>query len=349
LKLLIFSDLHLHNWTYGRRRLDGQHSFLDHIASIAWKPISEIGAVICCGDFFHRRGAIDPLVATVASKFCSSLREKDIPLFLLPGNHDATGRESVSSLTHLQYVGACVPTTPQTLYVDTHLGRKEDDIKLGFIPFQSKEENFRRGVDHVMKDHPDVLFIHQGIKGCDMGSGYLLDEWLTPDMLPDVMTFAGHYHVQREVTPKLVIVGPPMQHTWSDKNTDTGFIIYDTTTKTYERFPTNVALCPRFKEIEYGEIKMNLVAGLENIREFLAWNIVRVLNCPMDVDPDLQKTLVSLGANHVEFQIEKESKVYEALVDRGVNIDQAIKQLTSNMTVRERLVGADLMQGTYEV
>ncbi|KKK68575.1 hypothetical protein LCGC14_2942690, partial [marine sediment metagenome] len=78
----------------------------------------------------------------------------------------------------------------------------------------------------------DVCFMHQGVAKVPMGSGFLIDEILTPDMIPDHVkhVFTGHYHQHNRVSDKLTIIGSTMQHNWSDTGDDRGYVWYDTET-----------------------------------------------------------------------------------------------------------------------
>ena len=223
-KALIFSDFHLHNWSYGSTYENGWNSRLLDQKNVCDQLIAaanshNVDYVIFCGDLFHTHGKIEAGPMSVAAHLFSSLNINNRKIVILVGNHDL-GRE-VNSVDWLSKLGPNIRVVADT-YVD-------DVERFGFAAYTDSAE--------VLKDRLEVLkdcqywFLHQGVSGVPVGSDFVIpSEIFNTDMVPETVNnvFTGHYHAHRATSTGTVVIGSPMQFTWGDRDSIRGFIILNT-------------------------------------------------------------------------------------------------------------------------
>jgi len=110
MRILVFSDLHLHNWSYGssvnkygiNTRLEDQADILNQIVGIVEEQ--EIEKVVFAGDMFHTHGKLDAAVLRVAydgiSEFKYALGETHQAFVMLVGNHDTADKTKATHSLH---------------------------------------------------------------------------------------------------------------------------------------------------------------------------------------------------------------------------------------------------------
>lgn len=247
MKILIFSDLHLHEWQYGSKLVNGVNSRLLDLkyclSKIALTCEREnISIVLFGGDLFHVNNKISPAVLKIAYQGFSRIREV-APIVALVGNHDMYTNDGSTHLSHwLNGIGVDV--------VDRSTANVYHTDKYGIpITAQSyfKEPDKVKFVTEFAKE--GILLLHQGVNGVPLASGWVPNDVLTPEMIhPDVQCFTGHYHQHNKVSDNLTVIGSTTQQTWADVGDDRGWIIYDTETK--EQVFVNSG-APRFKKIDF--------------------------------------------------------------------------------------------------
>lgn len=229
-KLLLFSDLHLHNWSYGatyengwNTRLLDQKKVGDQIVELA--KIHKVDYVIFLGDLFHTHGRVEAGPLKVAGELFHSLldevEQRSGKVYCLKGNHDL-GRET-SSVDWLKDLG---------VHVIDDVGI-DMDINAGFISYCDDEETFDRRREQLNRSYLSYWFCHQGVKYMPVGSDFVIpNEFLSSDKLPKTQDFkmcvTGHYHSHKNVSGNIVVIGSPMQFNWADKGEERGCIILDT-------------------------------------------------------------------------------------------------------------------------
>jgi DNA repair exonuclease SbcCD nuclease subunit len=262
MKVLIFSDLHLHEWSYAARLESGTNSRLLAQVKALWEMADycrnqDIRKVVFCGDMFHKHGTLTaPVITSAYSAFSHWFGEwawkyDTDTFYFLVGNHDmGAGYHCMDWLSQFGHV----ITGPKILW-DNFWG----------CGYTEDKENLTWMLDRT----DGVIFLHQGVSGVKMGSGRVLNEILTPVMVeksPVKHVFTGHYHKHERVSNKLTVVGSLMQHTWADAGTSHGFLVYETDTDTFEQIPTSAPLFVRYPECGKTGVKNNYVR-CENIDE----------------------------------------------------------------------------------
>ncbi len=242
-KVLLFSDLHLHNWTYGatqergwNSRLLVQKRFLEDIRDVVAQQ--NIDHVFFLGDLFHEHGILRADVIEVAYNGFKNIAQSALGMCVsLVGNHDFLTRNGgIHSLSFMEGTGWKI-AFPEFTFDNFH-----------FLSFMPDKKLFYDILN--MSNGKDFMFFHQGVLGVPMSSGFELpDEVLRVTSLPkNSLCFTGHYHRRQKVADNLVIVGSPIQHTWGDSGDDRGYIILDTETKEYKFY--NYTAAPKFVNLE---------------------------------------------------------------------------------------------------
>jgi DNA repair exonuclease SbcCD nuclease subunit len=311
MRILIFSDLHLHNHVYGSapmdypswdlkgansRLVDGAKVFEQIYTYINENPVDEI---VFCGDLFHTHGKIDAEVLKVAHEgWCRIMQHHDKPnhAYAIVGNHDTADKTMNTHAMHwLESLGVNVVDEPW------HNGFNGLPRKLSFLPYTEDAEvikDFFEEAQDKQGDNP-VCFMHSGIDGVPMKSGFVPGSAFNTDMIPDGVqhVFSGHYHPHMQVTLKATVVGTPMQLNWADEGDRRGFLVYDTDTDEQEFHEIDG---PKFVTLDWSDVYQS------TIDEEVSGNFVRVINYDYSKQEDIRKTIAGAGARSVEFVVKEQ-------------------------------------------
>ncbi len=334
MKRLIFSDLHLHPWAYGATVDDlGFNSRLRAQWEAAIEMVSDaesngIKYAYFGGDLFHTHNNIHNQSLMVATDLFKRLRNLGIKIRAIPGNHDQANRRgdihSLSFLADEEISGSWV----------------DGDLRVRALPFTDDDERLKRFLGDVSSDEGGMVLLHQGVTGVPLSSGYVLDERLSPDMIPDnCRAFTGHYHFHRAITPNLTMIGNLTPLNWGDIDQEKGWVIWDDETGELERKVQTTS--PNF--ISWGD-EDNDLGRVEN-------TFVRYTDPVEQADQEaIRAQLVEKGgALSVEFPVMKESGQTDVLRSGDkITIDQLVEDLEQQNTGRRREVGTELRKGTYE-
>lgn len=212
MRILIFSDIHLHNWLqFGgsrdremSKRLQQQEDVLNQITDICQKE--KVGLMLFGGDWFHLVGAHPTEVLHVTNRF---FEKNTIPFIPVIGNHDLIATKN-----------------PEWFHIATTLLEGRDPAE---IPFKLRLVHYHDDVRADEIEGYDIVLLHKQPKVTNE-FGYQFDgvEW---DVLAkrNRLVFFGHYHSRIELTPNCIVVGSPMHLTFGDKG-DRGVYIVDTET-----------------------------------------------------------------------------------------------------------------------
>ena len=211
MRIGLWSDMHWHAWPryshvtssgFNSRLLVQADLCMEMASSMASRGV-EVRAFL--GDWYHISNPPAQVVdrATVAA---NRFYQEDLEEIFLVGNHDmeklSTG---IHALRYLSSFGNLVLHSYRDTFRNIHAHNYTEDV-----------DELRGFLYGCPKDA--VVFLHQGVAGAPVGSGWVLDEILTPDMIPDHIAhcFTGHYHRHNRVSDKLTIIGTPLQHDWAD-------------------------------------------------------------------------------------------------------------------------------------
>jgi len=350
-KILIFSDLHLHNWSYGstyhngwNSRLRDQQDISDQIVNLA--NIHGVDFVVFCGDLFHTHGRVEAGPLTVASDLFSRLRKevakRSGKVYALIGNHDM-GRET-SSVDWLTDVG--INVVKDVTY--------DSEMEAGFISYCDNEELFDARASILKKHELKYWFLHQGVKFLPVGSDFVIpNEFLTPDKLPlgqqFSLAFTGHYHSHKWATDTIVVIGSPMQFNWADKGDTRGCIILDTFTNNWKFYPLKA---PKFVTLN-GALKADFVPLLKETNyspsSLVHNNFVRIIEeIPSIFMEPVRQKLMEAGARSVEFTF-KQAPAKIGMTTNVFDINSLIRryQKTNNVDSDGAKIGEGIRSGEY--
>lgn len=291
MKVLIFSDTHIHSWPYGASIVDGMNSRLkaqaDALDVIA-KAAEGADHIVFCGDAFHTHGKLDAAVLEVAWRGFSRIAEQAnvSHIDLLVGNHDMADKSMLHHSLHWMKAFNSGVKDPLFSVIDHPLHRSP----FSFLPYTED----KAVIEKFFAECGEVCFMHQGVAKVPMGSGFLIDEILTLDMIPDHVkhVFTGHYHKHTRVSDKLTIVGSTMQHNWSDSGDDRGYMWYDTETGEIELVDVGA---PRFVTVDMSDGACGFARGLQ-----VQNNFIRVINYD-EADKEDIREMFSDSTRSVEF------------------------------------------------
>ena len=225
-RFVVFSDLHLHEFDYGSKLIDGWNSRLLEQDNV----LAEIEAYMCqhgiedvvfCGDMFHRFGTLTAPVLHVAVNRFSWWKNHGFNIYFLVGNHDMYSKNgSIHALKALSPFAKWVADAPITLEM-------QDELPMTFIPYTEDAAFLQKELAKAPQNA--MIFLHQGVAGVPMGSGYVINEIFHPDMIPShaAVTFTGHYHIYKRIAPRAFIVGAPIQQNFGDAGNEMGFLDVD--------------------------------------------------------------------------------------------------------------------------
>jgi DNA repair exonuclease SbcCD nuclease subunit len=260
MKILVFTDLHVHRWSdFALPLADGSNTRLeDGIAVFAKvQRVAEeqkVDAIVFDGDILHRRGVVETFVYNKLFMAVDALatwaRPRNIRIVFVPGNHDLAARLHGMSTVVLSFrsLGILVPLTPM------QLGWGKDSI--GLIPYLDDASVIAKSFKK-MRDC-SVIFYHGGLSGATTGPlEHKPKEEIDPASLPTKpFIMCGHYHKRQQISEKVWYVGSPMQHCRGDAGDDEkGCCVLDLAKKeiTWHNFDF-----PRFLTRTYPD-----VAGIE--------------------------------------------------------------------------------------
>lgn len=333
MKRVFISDLHLHTWNYGatvttqgyNSRLDSQSRALDEVLN--YLEEHNIKRLYFNGDLFHTHGKVPVQAMNVADRFFRGARDRGVYIFAIWGNHDIESKDGlINSVKPL--------LDPNELAGDWNDG----ELRILALPYCEDEERIKRFLGEAPQG--SMLMLHQGVAGVPLSSGYILDERLSPDMIPDYCTaFTGHYHFHRVVSPKLTVVGNLTGLNWSDIDQPKGFVVWDNETGEIKQIEQKSA--PNF-------MTWSVFRKLE---QKVAGNFVRVIDeVPMKAQEKIRAELIKEGALTVEFvKTETEETTREIRRGEAVTVEHLVKSFEADdMEPRRRVVGQEIRENRYE-
>jgi DNA repair exonuclease SbcCD nuclease subunit len=230
MKRMIFSDVHLHPWKYGATTLENGYN------SRLWAQFEALGQVVqtCieeeieyayfAGDMFHTPGNVPTQALSLYVRFENTMMRRGIRLRMLVGNHDMGNR---AGNIHALDLDAVKPGETKTW--------EDDGLLVHGLGYTTDEDVLRKFLEYGA-ERGGMLLMHQGVAGVPLASGYILDEKLSHDLIPDnCVAFTGHYHIHSPVSERLTVIGNLTALNWNDVDQRKGFIIYDDDTGQMEQ------------------------------------------------------------------------------------------------------------------
>lgn len=322
MKLIAFGDMHAHLYqefsekhpTFGNTRMEGLLSTLDYMNDYC--RLNGIQHVLFAGDMFHKRVTVDQTVRNLIYDKIKMMSESGLYIYMIPGNHDQVDntdfpQHSLHEFQDIENVVVLDQFKPESLYWTTH----EEGVVIFPAPYsknvQMIKEKITEYAEQIKKEGIEhaILLGHFGIDGATVGkrSYSLQGAFGMGDLYPDVFQFGifGHYHKQQYLggTKNFAYTGSPLQHSFHDEGSDTGFIEISTDTGIMELkdIPT-----PKFITVTDPETNLEELVG----------NYIR-LQIPADKVDSVQEDMPEQLKARIEPQTEYET-------DQRVAIDQTM-------------------------
>jgi DNA repair exonuclease SbcCD nuclease subunit len=238
-ELLIFSDLHAHNFKYGSKRVTYEGvtlnsrlidtlNVLDEIKNYAIR--NGIRTLLFGGDLFHRRQSYNTEVFNFVFDKFQELSNFGLDILMIPGNHDYADRsglvhalrpfeaienvwvgsaKTINSISTGHCEVLCVPFTPDL-----------DEAKHRLALSGKVAEEIQR---------PTILLAHLGMQGARVGSDYILvtDQDVKVADVPHqsfTACFFGHYHEHQQLFANGWYIGATHEQNWGDTGGKRGFL-----------------------------------------------------------------------------------------------------------------------------
>jgi DNA repair exonuclease SbcCD nuclease subunit len=329
-KSLIFSDVHFHPWAYGSHITDdGLNSRLAAQAKAADEMIEDavnngVKHAYFCGDLFHTHGNVPTQALKVAADMFTKIRNQGIAIRAIPGNHDQYDRQG--RIHGLQFL-------PESERIGSWV---DEGQRVRSLPYTDDDDVLKRFLEDAGDGEGSMLLLHQGVSGIPLSSGYVLDERLTSDMIPDnCRAFTGHYHFYKPVTPKLTVVGNLTPLGWGDIDQSKGWLIWDRETGSLEQSIQTSS--PEF--VTYNEGDMTQVVG-----RFVRYS--KAIH--YSEQPAVREALIKEGALSVEFPTMKVEKTQDNIRGgEGITVEHIAQEFDKKAEGRRAEIGLELRASTY--
>jgi DNA repair exonuclease SbcCD nuclease subunit len=336
MKRLFFSDVHFNTWSYGATvTKDGFNSRLMQQYKAACDMViyaeeHGIEYVYFTGDLFHTHGNVPTQALQLASDIFRQLRQRGIKIRAIPGNHDMADKHGhIHALNFL-------PQDERGVFWEDDGG-----INVHAMPYTTDEEKIKRFLGNVGEGNGSIVLLHQGVAGVPLSSGYLLDEKLNPEMIPDnCVAFTGHYHFHKVVSPHLTVVGNLTPLNWSDIDQPKGFIVWDEdkggiTRVIQQKSPVFISWNDRIEKH----------SDLTNVEGAFVRYTSPVKPAEM---VDVRERLMDAGALQVQFSnMETDKGETEIRSGDQMTIVDIVEQYDDATEGRRREVGVEIRENTY--
>lgn len=249
MNILIFSDLHAHNYQDFSHYDGGSNSRLDAamatvlmIADCA----TEVKAkhILFGGDVFHLKNFVDSQVLRYTFEMFKHLASV-APVHICAGNHDYKSWDKDPVLVEMA----------SGLLGDISMTDRAD-LGEGWTLFTF---NYRRNIDELtaVLEHwnpvpKSIGLFHQDTIGSKYG-GIEVMKGLSPDLLAQKfdLSVIGHYHTPHIYNPKVISIGAPLAHNFGDVESAHGWWVFDTASRALQFIQNSSA--PRFIDLDVDE------------------------------------------------------------------------------------------------
>lgn len=224
-KIVVLGDTHFdifHN-TKQERMYGYQEKFFDEIF-FPYLLKHNIKTVIQLGDLFDKRVSVSQRSIAFAKRvFFDRLKENNIDVIILVGNHDIYLKDSLKIITAEQVLGE---------YSNITLIKKPTQVQVdgeyfSFIPWICKE-NQDEISRFIKNDKCDIAFGHLEIAGAKLSKHSIMEHGTDVAMVKKYdKVYSGHFHT-RSTFQNVQFVGTPYELTRVDANDSKSFAVLDT-------------------------------------------------------------------------------------------------------------------------
>lgn len=237
MKFIHLADLHLGKVAYGHSMIEDQKYILDEVLTICDRQKPD--AAVVAGDVYDRSIPSEEAI-NLLGDFLTGLRQRDIPVLIISGNHDSAARLGFGSrfmsdsgvFISPPFAGAPAPITLQDEFGPVNF------YLLPFVkPYQVREAYPDEAVDsyesavslaiqhmNVNTSERNVLVAHQFVDTSKIGEVEDAQVGGTDKISRDVFadfdyTALGHIHKQWNVSETIRYCGTPLKYSFDDDDT----------------------------------------------------------------------------------------------------------------------------------
>ena len=242
MKILIFSDIHIHPHKKSVERLNDCLKVLDWVFETAKQ--TNIKDIVFLGDLFHDRQKIDVLTYQKTFEILEKhLINNDYRLYLLLGNHDLWHNQKwdISSVNPFRNLpGVTVVSSPSVIPIS-------DEYLFGFLPYTHNpikdlvkiEEMWELEKSKRKIDPPKILGAHIAVDSAlwNVRHNVISDVSVEHDgdmvkVTHDIFSnwtkvFLGHYHAQQKLSDIVEYIGSPLQLSFGEAFQEKHIVVYD--------------------------------------------------------------------------------------------------------------------------
>jgi len=210
-KYIIFSDIHLHNYSGGvdpetrmSKRLLIQKSILQQVIDLA---IQEDAILLFGGDICHAVGNVPVEVLNIIHWFFEECKKLDVKFYAVLGNHDMILRNNC-------------PASHSILSPFQNREQRDKDLALLKPTIRFVDYDQMDGVEEV-KDY-DLVVIHAQPDLTNKHDFHMEGVNWKKIAKNNRLVFFGHDHTRRELSKNCYVIGSPMQLTMNDVDEQRG-------------------------------------------------------------------------------------------------------------------------------
>lgn len=309
--------LHTSDWHLGRRPVGGigeysktrYEDYFNAAEFIVDKAIeNKIDVFIIAGDLFDRSSLL-PDILFRTENLLKKLKENNIEVLLIEGNHDKIYTHDDSWITYLENRNLVI--IPKMFKRDDEYIFEpyiKDDIYFYGVPYQGViiDEVLMELSKKINPDNKNIIIVHTGIGG-NFIPGCTKSEVI--DLFKDKVVYiaGGHLHTFKyypKNNPFFFVPGCPEYWDLNEKE-NKGYIIFDTETNEYQFFESK-----KRKVSDHSLNSDNIYEKIDDINveegEIIKLKLLNNSSPLIDTD-DLEQKLIEKGALKVIINISYES------------------------------------------
>jgi len=226
-KIALINDTHFGARGDSQLFLDYFMKFFDDVFFPYIKE-NNIKTVIHAGDLMDRRKFVNfNILNQVRTRFMDKLRDEDVELHCILGNHDVYYRNTntVNSIRELFGNDLVLYEEPAVVNFD--------GLDIALLPWVNKE-NYDESIKFINSAAAPILIGHLELQGYDVMRGVRYDGGMDAKIFNRYeQVFTGHFHCRQE-RGNIYYLGTQYQITFADLKEQKGFHILDTETRDVE-------------------------------------------------------------------------------------------------------------------
>lgn len=323
MKLCILGDTH-----FGMRgdSLDF-HKYIEKFYTNTFFPYlkeNDITTVVQLGDLFDRRKFINFNSLYLCRKyFFDKLRENNITLHTLLGNHDVSYKNTLqvnsSELLLKEYDNIIVHNSFNTVSFD--------GIDIDIVPWLC-DDNEVEILSQIKQSKSQICFGHFEIAGFEMDRGNVCQIGIDKSTFSKYdIVLSGHFH-HRSDNGNIFYVGTPNEMTWSDYNDPRGFVIFDTHTREQEFIQNSYRM---FYKLNYNDELEHFAEGYKS--SFMDYSIYEGCYVKVVVINKLNPFLFDMVIDNLYKVGAADISIVEDFTDLTIDDDETIDQAEDTVTI----------------